>query len=190
MENNKEKLYLLTLLTVELLSFIACNSSDFKGNSANSDPQPQEKISVDDKVNVRDENTSKDGGSDKEKTSAPNVAIETDSSMSIKPLIGLWNAQGYTCPDNVNIPNEILKIEEINGKFLATKVTGDDCVKAGTKTFEGTREGNKIRVHFYEAIPGGEPKLDSQEYEGTFSPQKIQFTTDGELPKIVLTHRN
>ena len=69
---------------------------------------------------------------------------------SIWNLEGNWIGKGYTCWGNLdNNGNPILLDEEISisqeGDYvIATKVTGDQCVKAGEKTWEGQIIGNRI----------------------------------------------
>jgi hypothetical protein len=69
---------------------------------------------------------------------------------SIWNLDGNWIGKGYTCWGNLdNNGNPILLDEEISisqeGDYaIATKVTGDQCVKAGEKTWEGQIIGDQI----------------------------------------------
>ena len=69
---------------------------------------------------------------------------------SIWNLEGNWIGKGYTCWGNLdNNGTPILLDEEISisqeGDYaIATKVTGDQCVKAGEKTWEGQIIGDQI----------------------------------------------
>jgi len=78
---------------------------------------------------------------------------------SIWNLEGNWTGKGYMCWGNLdNNGNPILLDEEISisqeGDYvIATKVTGDKCVKAGEKTWEGQIIGNQIIGIFYGRYP-------------------------------------
>ena len=69
---------------------------------------------------------------------------------SIWNLEGNWIGKGYMCWGNLdNNGNPILLDEEVSisqtGDYvIATKVTGDQCVKAGEKTWEGQIIGDQI----------------------------------------------
>ena len=68
---------------------------------------------------------------------------------------GKWIGKGYTCWDDLDINgNPMLLDQEISisqsGDYIiATKVTGDTCVKAGEKTWEGQIIGDKILGKIY-----------------------------------------
>lgn len=54
-------------------------------------------------------------------------------------LNGEWLGINYQCPFGV-LHQERVSIVEEEGRIVATKLTGDECVPAGEVTFEGTRE--------------------------------------------------
>ena len=64
------------------------------------------------------------------------------SEIKAADLIGIWDAKGYGC--SVSIPLEKIRIDIKEGKLVAVKMTGDDCVPAGEITWEGTLKGNII----------------------------------------------
>jgi len=49
---------------------------------------------------------------------------------------GFWNGQGYGCGSSNDIEEDI-NVEYVNGEFVATKESGDDCVPSGKVTFRG-----------------------------------------------------
>lgn len=59
-------------------------------------------------------------------------------------LTGTWMGEGYACPDWGTLHNEQIGIVHNleTGELVATKITGDDCVKAGSVTFRGTFFGD------------------------------------------------
>ena len=70
-------------------------------------------------------------------------------------LNGKWLGKGYKCWGNLDENGEILILdEEISisqdgDKVVATKITGDECVKAGEKTWEGKISGDWIEGVIY-----------------------------------------
>jgi len=48
---------------------------------------------------------------------------------------GFWLGRGYTCNTGGQIPEDI-DVTYVGDEFIATKVTGDDCVTTGTVTFK------------------------------------------------------
>ena len=70
-------------------------------------------------------------------------------------LNGKWLGKGYQCPGNLDedgqqlILNEEISISQNGGKVVATKITGDECVKAGEKTWEGRISGDWIEGVIY-----------------------------------------
>jgi hypothetical protein len=56
---------------------------------------------------------------------------------------GQWQAWGYTCTSNQR-ETQTLSFEDNGETIVATKVTGDDCIGAGEKTWEGTRSGASL----------------------------------------------
>lgn len=51
-------------------------------------------------------------------------------------LTGTWIGEGYRC--GFKRSTEEVKIEQQGNSIVATKITGDDCVPAGSRTFVGT----------------------------------------------------
>lgn len=67
------------------------------------------------------------------------VGVETEI---LTDLTGEWIGRGYTCPGSVDGDQMIAITHDLEtGKLIATKITGDDCVTAGTITFFGDYEG-------------------------------------------------
>jgi predicted RNA-binding protein len=81
-------------------------------------------------------------------------------------LNGKWLGKGYKCWGNLDENGEILILdEEISisqdgDKVVATKITGDECVKAGEKTWEGKISGDWIEGVSYGRLPSSS-KLES-----------------------------
>lgn len=71
-------------------------------------------------------------------------------------LTGEWIGEGYDCPWGVK-HDERISIEHNleTGEVIAEKITGDDCVTAGHKTFEGIYDGESPRfdVNFVTGLP-------------------------------------
>ena len=86
------------------------------------------------------------------------VILPSGSGVS---LTGQWISHNYGCegPDNIR---EVVDIVQNGNGIVATKVIGDDCVRGGHKTFEGTWNGKVGSVRFWGAPPGGTPGLQSQ----------------------------
>ena len=65
-------------------------------------------------------------------------------------LNGKWLGKGYKCWGTVDEDGELLLIEEEisisqdGDKVVATKITGDECVRTGEKTWEGKISGDWI----------------------------------------------
>lgn len=167
------------------LLLVSCSNSGFEGRASKKERQPQT-------ANAGSSNVQKDTGqTDKNaRNSASKVA---EDPKSIKPLVGTWDAKGYLCLDKrgqeVEIPLEIIKIEEKAGKLVAIKVKGDDCIEDGETTFKGTRNGTQLEVQFYTAVPGAEPELHPALFKGQFSGDKIIFPDVTDRGPIVLTRR-
>ena len=74
-------------------------------------------------------------------------------------LNGKWLGKGYQCPGNLDedgqqlILNEEISISQNGGKVVATKITGDECVKVGEKTWEGRISGDWIEGVIYGKWP-------------------------------------
>ena len=83
------------------------------------------------------------------------VELEDQGKPQDIDLNGKWIGKGYKCWGNVDENGEyVIKDEEIfisqNGnKVIATKITGDECIKAGEKTWEGEISGNWIEGVIY-----------------------------------------
>jgi len=56
-------------------------------------------------------------------------------------LSGKWVGENYTCRGKFR---ETVQIEQTGNSIVATKITGDACVPAGNRTFEGTLNSAKI----------------------------------------------
>lgn len=52
-------------------------------------------------------------------------------------LSGIWQGYGYWCRSRSKLLQEIIEIEQNGNSIVATKITGDDCVPAGSPTFSG-----------------------------------------------------
>jgi hypothetical protein len=61
--------------------------------------------------------------------------VQTATSHPVVNLSGMWSAKGYDCTGLV--PEEIIEIKQTGQALVATKVTGDECVRAGETTFIG-----------------------------------------------------
>ncbi|EDN68590.1 conserved hypothetical protein, secreted [Beggiatoa sp. PS] len=59
-------------------------------------------------------------------------------------LSGEWLGEGYKC--GFKTSQERVTIEQKGNSVEATKITGDKCVPAGTRTFVGTLNGEKIQA--------------------------------------------
>ena len=74
-------------------------------------------------------------------------------------LSGKWLGKGYKCWGNLDedgqplILDEIISISQDKDKVVATKITGDECVKAGEKTWEGKISGDWIEGVAYGRSP-------------------------------------
>ena len=55
-------------------------------------------------------------------------------------LTGEWIGTGYECPSGT-LHSERVKIVQEGFNIVATKITGDLCVLAGSTTFKGTFDG-------------------------------------------------
>jgi hypothetical protein len=153
--------FLLFIATLNL----HCSSSSFGGASKKiENPKPAKETNA--------------AGSKKPDINSKN-ADAADTTTSPAPLVGLWDARGYTCVDSngnlYDIPTEIIKITEENGRFIGTKMTGDPCVPANSLTFQGTRDGSKLTIRFYTGTPGAEPVLETATYVGTYSSSLIEI---------------
>ena len=68
-------------------------------------------------------------------------------------LTGKWLGKGYGCgPNNQNLDQEI-SITQNGNKVVAIKITGDDCIGAGQKTWEGIISGSQIKGSNYGKPP-------------------------------------
>ena len=68
-------------------------------------------------------------------------------------LTGKWLGKGYGCgPNNQNLDQEI-SITQNGNKVVAIKITGDDCIGAGQKTWEGIISGSQIKGSNYGKLP-------------------------------------
>jgi hypothetical protein len=97
----------------------------------------------------------------------PEPAFDDDSDFDlprVEPqqlpnLSGKWLGKGYKCWGNLDedgqplILNEIISISQDKDKVVATKITGDECVKAGEKTWEGKISGDWIEGVAYGRSP-------------------------------------
>jgi predicted RNA-binding protein len=74
-------------------------------------------------------------------------------------LNGKWLGKGYKCWGNLDedgqelILDEEIFISQDGDKVVATKITGDECVKAGEKTWEGRISGDWIEGVAYGRSP-------------------------------------
>ena len=59
-------------------------------------------------------------------------------------LNGEWVGEGYKC--GFKTSQETVTIAQKGNSVDATKITGDNCVPAGTRTFVGTLNGEKIQA--------------------------------------------
>ena len=167
-----------------LLLFIAtlnlhCSSSSFGGGSKKiENPKPAKEINAADSKKPGT-NSKNDEAADTTTKPSSDTGKSANTPTSPAPLVGLWDARGYTCVDpNGNlydIPTEIIKITEENGRFIGTKMTGDPCVPANSLTFQGTRDGSKLTIRFYTGTPGAEPVLETATYVGTYSSSLIEI---------------
>ena len=73
-------------------------------------------------------------------------------------LNGKWLGKGYTCFESLDADgnpvgsvklDEEISISQDGDKVAATKITGDECVKAGEKTWEGKISGDWIEGVIY-----------------------------------------
>jgi hypothetical protein len=71
---------------------------------------------------------------------------------------GIWRTSNYQCPAGVHHTEEI-RIVQHGESVVATKITGDDCVRAGHVTFAGTLHGTSGEVSIYTSYPGVTPTL-------------------------------
>lgn len=103
-------------------------------------------------------------------------------------LSGTWIAEGYTCPANVAIPLEEIEIKHDGNYFVATKIKGDDCIRSGEITFQGSYDG-MIPVTIPVKINTGSPNTTSRQlvdallevktsnkFEVVFSGAKMEFS--------------
>jgi hypothetical protein len=76
--------------------------------------------------------------------------------MGAPSLAGTWMARGYTCSGNVPAEEEI-NVTQVGDFATATKVTGDDCVPAGSLTWRGTVSGESFPVQVQVSNGPGTP---------------------------------
>ena len=67
-------------------------------------------------------------------------------------LTGKWLGKGYRCLSNERLDQEI-SITQNGNKVVAIKITGDDCIGAGEKTWEGIISGSQIKGSNYGKPP-------------------------------------
>ena len=67
-------------------------------------------------------------------------------------LTGKWLGKGYRCLSNERLDQEI-SITQNGNKVVAIKITGDDCIGAGQKTWEGIISGSQIKGSWYGGFP-------------------------------------
>ena len=67
-------------------------------------------------------------------------------------LTGKWLGKGYRCLSNQRLDQEI-SITQNGNKVVAIKITGDDCIGAGQKTWEGIISGSQIKGSRYGKPP-------------------------------------
>ena len=89
------------------------------------------------------------------------AAFGVCSSQQDVDLTGTYAAKGYFCPTGVP-HDETVKVVQTGSHVIATKLVGDDCVKAGHVTFEGDLTGRHGQVRFWASVPDVEPSLGSQ----------------------------
>jgi hypothetical protein len=63
-------------------------------------------------------------------------------------LNGKWLGKGYTCSVGDVKSDQEISISQDGDKVVATKITGDECVKAGEKTWEGKYLATGLRELF------------------------------------------
>jgi hypothetical protein len=68
-------------------------------------------------------------------------------------LTGIWTASGYGCTDDSQPPKEEIRVVQDGTQLTAVKVTGDNCVLAGSVTWQGTITGTAFPVR----VTGGHP---------------------------------
>ena len=77
-------------------------------------------------------------------------------------LNGKWLGKGYTCFESLDADgnpvgdvksDQEISISQDGDKVVATKITGDECVKAGEKTWEGRISGDWIEGVIYGKWP-------------------------------------
>ena len=66
-------------------------------------------------------------------------------------LTGKWLGKNYGCGPNKT--DQEISITQNGNKVVATKITGDDCVGAGQKTWEGIISGSQIKGSWYGGFP-------------------------------------
>lgn len=179
------------------LTLGACATSSLTGNSKNKDDVKETEGPRSQESDKGSKNQDKDEGSDGTNTEE-NSGSDDTTSTDTKPFVGLWDATGYLCYDAsgnlVEIPLEIIKIEEKDGKFIGTKVKGDDCVRTGQRTFEGTRKGREIEIKFYGGNPSSsQTVLIPETVSGLYEKDSIEIFSEGmqgpESKNIRLTRR-
>jgi len=72
-------------------------------------------------------------------------------------LSGTWEGDGYACQD-ITPPQLVSVVQEEDGRVVATKLTGDDCVPEGNITFQGNARppltvGSSFPVTFTTGLP-------------------------------------
>ena len=66
-------------------------------------------------------------------------------------LSGKWLGKNYRC--GLSSTDQEISITQSGNKVVATKITGDDCVGAGQKTWEGIISGSQIKGSWYGKPP-------------------------------------
>jgi hypothetical protein len=102
--------------------------------------------------------------------------VEEEEEQIVPDLAGLWESEDYYCEGPR--PREELEIT-VNGTLItATKVTGDNCVNAGQKTWEGDYADGQIAGVMYLGSPSS-----TQLYEEptTLTVQDIDTITTSQM---------
>lgn len=73
-------------------------------------------------------------------------------------LNGKWNADGYGCLF-ATFHHEVVQIVQHGSHIVGTKLVGDQCVRAGSRTFEGTVHGRSGHVDYWLGSPGFSPAI-------------------------------
>ena len=95
-------------------------------------------------------------------------------------LTGKWLGKGYRCLSNERLDQEI-SITQNGNKVVAIKITGDDCIGAGQKTWEGIISGSQIKGSRYGKFPWEEKPSKLDDLDITIKNNDLLIYSDADI---------